>query len=170
MTDMSWDVVWCYFRNALRSAYREIRHLGTAHDSGARAVAPTQYSKQADLCRSNRERLKSSVPYRSVKTSSTAGYIQAYEVLTDLNPEDLSTLFRTASWQPGYGGEKWAAITDAIIELARAIDSRDITACQSLCTRLRKVYHNNGPLIPSQKKWDQDSWQREKWPELCEPE
>ena len=168
MTNQTWDTVWCYFRNALHSAYREICHIGQPQDPHARALAPPSYSKQANKCRANRHRLKSSVPFRSVSRHSTTGYIEAYKALTDLTPEDLSFLFRNASWQDKYGGEKWATITDTIIELGRAIDARNLPACPSLCSRLKGLQHNSGPLVPTRDKWEQDPWQREKWPELCE--
>jgi len=168
MSDKSWDTVWCYFRNALHSAYREIRHLGPPGDSEAKAEAPRLYHKQAAKCCANRQHLKSTVPFRSVSSDSTSDYIQAYEDLSDLKPEDLRFLFSKAGWRHGYGGEKWAVITESVIQLAHAIDSADLAACQSVCRTLKSLHHNSGPLVPTRQKWQRCAWQREKWPELCD--
>jgi hypothetical protein len=170
MSEQSWDTVWCYFRNALHSAYREIRHLGLPGDPGAKGHPPPSYHKQAQKCRANRERLKSTVAFRSVSSPSTADYIQAYEDLTDLNPRDLCLLFEKAKWERGYGGERWAVITDTVIQLAHAIDADDLAACQPLLRVLRDLHHNSGPLVPTRRKWKAFRWQQEKWPELCDDE
>jgi hypothetical protein len=109
------------------------------------------------------------VAYRSVESPSTSGYVGTYQALTGLAPADLAILFREAEWSTSYGGERWATIADTIIALGEAIDSRDLAECRSLCARLREIHHNSGPLIPSKQRWLSDSWQREKWPELCDP-
>jgi hypothetical protein len=168
MTETISETIWCYYRNALHSSYREIRHLGVEGDPQCRAIAPPGYESQAEKCRSNRQQLKSSVPFRSVSNKSVSAYINAYESLTGLEPEQLVELFTVASWTSSYGGEKWASIANLVVELGRAIDAVDTSECLSLCEQLRSIQHNSGSLIPTRAEWEQSPYKREKWPELCE--
>ena len=166
--ETSWDPTWCHFKNALHSAYREIRHIGPPGDHEARATITGEFESAARTCQANREALKSTVPYRSVIVESTTAYIEAYRVLTGLDPANLSFLFRTARWRGKYGGEKWAIICDTVIALRKAIDRGDLVTSRSLSLKVRSLCHNSGPLVPSRETWQHDAWQQQKWPELCE--
>jgi hypothetical protein len=170
------DTCWCYFRNSLHAIYREIRHADPVRGPKTIFSPPPLFRNQAIKCRDNRETLESKKPYsdafdqacRNGLARSTDAYVCHYQSLTDLTPEQVRDLFRMPGWRPRYGGEKWAKIADTVIELKGALDSSNAGAAELACEQLKSLEHNSGPLVPTREIWERDSYQRRKWPKLCE--
>jgi hypothetical protein len=159
---------WCYYRNLVHAVYREARHVGPPGDPDARITVSADYQSAARKCRLNRSRLKSSVPFREVRTRTTDAVIGAYQALTDLAPADLVAIFNLPGWRPSYGGKKWAAITQVLIRLKQEIDEGALDAACQTCEDILDLQHNSGPLVPTLKEWRENPYLREKWPELWE--
>jgi hypothetical protein len=170
VTFANWQRVWCYFCNITHAVYREIRHVGPPGDRDARCQISDRYLAAARKCQRNRDALKSSVPFRGAVQGKADEVLRRYEELTDLTPSDLVDIFSNASWQKSYGGDKWAAIADVLIRLKSEIDSGTLEAALSTCEIVRGLCHNSGPFVPSSETWRSNSWVREKWPVICDPE
>jgi hypothetical protein len=164
-----WERVWCYYRNLVHSAYREIRHIGEPGDPEAKCQVNDQYLFAGKRCLKNRHTLKSSVPFRNITMLQTDEVIRCYQELTGLEPKDLLKIFRDLKWNlSSYGGEKWAKITEVLIRLKREIDRSKLETALQICEEVRHLRHNSGPLVPSLQEWEKSSWLREKWPILCD--
>jgi hypothetical protein len=160
--------VWRYYRNLVHAVYREARHVGPPGDADARVIVSATYQSAAHKCRINRSRLKSSVPFREVKTPTTDAVISAYQALTDLAPADLVVVFNLPGWRRSFGGKKWAAITQVLIRLKQEIDQAALDAACETCEDILNLQHNSGPLVPTLKEWREIPYLREKWPEPWE--
>ncbi len=161
---------WCYFCNLTHAVYREIRHIGPPGDHDAKCHVSDRYSDAAKKCQKNRGALKSSVPFQQASFRETDDVIRCYEKLTALTLSDLVDIFRRGSWQPSYGGRKWATITNFLIRLKQEMDSGAVETALTTCEAVRELRHNSGPLVPSVEEWRRSSWLREKWPVMCDGE
>lgn len=161
---------WCTFRNLVQSVYREARHLGPPGDPEAHlVVTDDRYRTQAAKCRKWRSKLQSLDLYAKISDKRTTTLIlRPYREVTGLEPEDLLTLYRRTEWHRHYGGQAWAAIAEALIELARALEANDAVAAVAVCDRVETMWHNSAPLVPSRDEWEGSTWTRQKWPCLCQ--
>ncbi len=163
-----WERVWCYYRNLVHSVYREARHIGKPGDNEAKCQVKGKYLFEAKKIHDNRHNLKSMVPFRKTTELQTDKVIMCYQELTGLQPEDLVKIFRYMNWKPGYGGEKWANITEVLIRLKQEIDCSNIETALQICEEVRHLRHISGPLVPSLQEWENSSWVQEKWPIICD--
>jgi hypothetical protein len=168
MEDKDWERVWCYYRNLVHSVYREIRHIGEPGDQKANCIVEGKYLSATKKIPNNRHVLKSSVPFREIAELQTDKVISCYQGLSGLTVEDVVEIFRNMEWNPGYGGEKWAKITEVLISSKREIDSNNLKTALQVCEEVRHLCHNSGPLVPSLKEWEKNSWLQEKWPIFCD--
>lgn len=168
---------WCYFRNSLHAIYREIRHITPYRDRKAAFNPGPEFSNQAIKCRVNWDTLESGDAYRDAVNQArskgqercTDPYVDHYQKLTGLTPEQVRDLFGRLGWSQRCGGERWAKIANTVIELRAALDSSNVEDAERACKALKGLEHNSGPLVPPVEEWrPDDSWQRKKWPELCE--
>jgi hypothetical protein len=60
---------------------------------------------------------------------------------------DLATMFGHAAWHrvPGYGGARWAAIANSVIDLGASIDKKD-AATAKMIEEIRLMHHNTGTV------------------------
>ena len=148
-----WERVWCYYRNLVHFVYREVRHIGEPGDPESKCQVKDQYLSAAKKCCKNRHTLNSSVPFLKVTELQTDKVIRCYQELTGLIPEDLVKIFRHLEWKPSYGGEKWAKITEVLIDLKTEIDRSNLETALQICEKVRHLRHNSGPLVPNLQKW-----------------
>lgn len=163
------SLAWCVFRNLVHTVYREARHIGPAGDTRAKlTVDAGKFVVAAERCASVRQRLKRRALFDELSDRDTTGdVLGGYEELTTVSVEDLVIVFDSPGWMRQYGGPRWAKIARLLIELRQAIDAGDMAAMQSVCAQTRVVEHNSGLLVPSPDLWEQEKYQREKWPKLC---
>src|SRR5690606_15723703 len=94
-----------------------------------------------------------------------------YIAATGLRPEALPDVFRLHGWARGYGGERWAVIAQALLDLRGTLESGDRLAAEQIAARVETLRHNSGPLVPTTPEdlaaWRSSSWAREKWPRQC---
>jgi hypothetical protein len=59
---------------------------------------------------------------------------------------DIGQMFEDTAWKrfPQYGGARWAAIANAVIELRDAIDAKDDAAVTRLLADIPAMRHNTG--------------------------
>jgi hypothetical protein len=160
---------WCYLRNLVHTVYREARHVGPTDDGDAKLnpVSPA-FAVAAGRCSKNRALLKgTSLFKKTAAATSVDEVLRPYRDITGLELADLVKLFAQPGWARNYGGQKWAAIARATIELAEALNHGDLDAALRVCTRVREIEHNTRRLVPSPEEWRSVSYLREKWPELC---
>jgi hypothetical protein len=100
--------------------------------------------------------------------ATTAEVLQPYAQKTRLLPEDLVFLYTASGWKARYGGPKWAAITQTLIDLRKAIDEGNAERSSEICRKARVLRHNSDSLIPDGEAWRTTPYLREKWPTLCE--
>jgi hypothetical protein len=110
---------WCYFRNLTHTVYREARHVGTVSDREAKfRISQGPLLAAAGRCSQNRARLKSQALFGATKNAKTTDeVIRPYLELTSLTPIHLMSWFNSKGWQAGYGGTRWAKITELLIKL-----------------------------------------------------
>jgi hypothetical protein len=61
---------------------------------------------------------------------------------------DIAKMFEHTAWKrfPQYGGARWAAVANAVIELRDAIDAKDDAAVTRLHADLPAMRHNTGSV------------------------
>jgi hypothetical protein len=160
---------WCVLRNLVHTVYREVRHLGPKGDTKARVTVPSgPLLASAKRCRRARAELKSSHLHRLTAHANTvADVLRPYQEKTGLSVNDLICIFKLPTWQPKYGGPKWAAITETLKELIFALELGDSVRASAIADRVSLLRHNSGKLVPSLSEWQSTRYLREKWPELC---
>jgi hypothetical protein len=163
------ELAWCTFRNLAQAVYREARHIGPSGDPNARLIlANDHYAAQAANCRKWRSKLQSLDLYETIADKkTTTSILRPYREATGLAPADLVALFRSNGWQGGYGGERWAVITDALVRLADALDNEEPHVALAICDQVETMWHNSASLVPSRDDWEASQWTRQKWPCLC---
>ena len=77
-------------------------------------------------------------------------------------------IFRSYKWEQNYGGEKWAIITETLLQLKQEIDRSHLDSALIICEEVKKLEHNSGQLVPSYNDWQKKEWLKEKWPIYCE--
>jgi len=161
---------WCFFRNVVHATYREIRHIGPLTDSDAKLhVSDRKYVSAAERCSKGREVLKRADLFQQTADARTVDEVlQCYYDATHLHLQDLITLFGRHGWSRSYGGQKWATIASNALELAAALRKDDLNLALPLCTRIKLLEHNSGPLVPSARDWRSNKYLQEKWPQPCE--
>jgi hypothetical protein len=160
---------WCYFRCLVQACYREARHVGPPGDEQATCEAKGEFAEAAMQCQRNRANLKGLQLWETTQGArTTVEVIGPYVAISGLTPERLPSLFALPTWQPRYGGLPWVRIAEVMLELKEAIEEADAPRAKSLCDVTRGLNHNSGPLVPEVERWQNDYWQRQKWPELCE--
>ena len=160
---------WCVLRNLVHTVYREARHLGPKGDVGANVtVSSGPLLVSAKRCRRSRVELKSRRMYDlTAGANTTAEVLRPYQEKTGLSVDDLILVFSLPDWQPGYGGAKWMAIAETLKELLSALEVGDSARALAIAASVFRLRHNNGKLVPSRSEWENTSYLREKWPELC---
>lgn len=165
------DRAFCYFRCLAQACYREARHIGPSDDGAARCRIPataTHLSLAAVKCKDNRALLEDVELWRRAKSeSSTDGALRPYVETTGLIPTELPALFRCSRWRNGFGGELWAQIAEALLELKTEIDADAADRAEAVCDRIAQLEHNSGRLVPTAKEWSASKWVQQKWPEVC---
>jgi hypothetical protein len=79
--------------------------------------------------------------------ASAARAEQAFASRFGVGLSDLLELFRHPAWKDSAaGGNKWASITESVLQLRAAIEAGDDEAVGSLVERLRTARHNTGFL------------------------
>lgn len=160
---------WCYFRNLVHTTYREARHVGPSWDHMAKLCLPDNHrlAEAAKHCSNNRALLKGTSLFKQTAAAKCVDEIvQPYRGATGLGLADLVSLFAEPGWAPSYGGEKWAAIAKATVELAEALTAGDLEAALKVCAVVQDIEHNSGRLVPSLENWGSTPYLREKWPKL----
>lgn len=166
------DRVWCTFRCLVQAVYREVRHIGPPGDGGARCRGNGEYAAAAARCSVNRALLQGLALWQRGRAATRVSEVpQPYLAATMLAPEDLPAVFRLPSWSPSYGGERWAIIAEALLDLRAALSAGDAEAAERLCDRIGELRHNSARLDlttdAERATWRASSWQRAKWPALC---
>jgi hypothetical protein len=156
---------WCYFRSACQAVYREARHIAPQ----GHCTPPTKFAQARAMCAATSAILDSRDPWEQTEALEyPAEIVDVYARLTGLSLTDVLALFSVGDWDSGYGGDRWAAITKVVIELARAIDADDKSRCRSACSQLLDARHNNGPVVPPLREWETQVRLQRKWPCLCD--
>lgn len=165
------NLAWCVFRNLVHTTYREARHIGPEDDPEARLSLPKahQFTEAAKQCSTNRRLLKGTSLFNKTATADSVDAVTGpYRNATGLDLNALVSLFRESNWARQYGGEKWAKISEATIDLENALRNEDMARATKMCAVVKEIKHNSGRLVPDRAEWESTPYLREKWPELCD--
>lgn len=121
---------------------RNVRHL-------AGRVNPDDYTRLVSLVKNRQEAWRQMQPLRRKAAEAvTAALAEAvYQKQFGVSLLDLAELLRHPGWKHSatrYGGNAWAAIDEAIIELRDAIDAGRSGQASECIQRLQGMPHNTG--------------------------
>jgi hypothetical protein len=129
------------FADYVALAYHEARNV--RHLIAARHLDPDIYPHLVNLPRDRDEAWRALQGLRA--EAKQARSARAVETVFQLSLEDLSSLFDNPNWRHSMrGGNQWAHITRALIELRNAIDAGEQGAICALLERIRQMRHNTG--------------------------
>ena len=77
--------------------------------------------------------------------------------VSELSLEACKVLFRTLRWDPWFGGEPWEKITEATLQLKKAIESKDENAVMAKLDLIHQLEHNTANIFKSFST-DQFNW------------
>jgi len=162
---------WCYVRNLIHTTFREARHVGPVGDGEAKLCLPSDHRLivGAKRCSEKRALLKGTFLFsQTASAKSVYDIVRPYRDATGLKLTDLVSLFSERGWAGSYGGEKWATIARAAVDLTKALNNDDLEVALKICDSIKDTKHNSGPLVPSLADWHSTPYLQEKWPEMCD--
>jgi hypothetical protein len=134
-----------YFRRVVALLYREIGVLKAANHAGVAAKARLS----GGFFGTDRKLQAKQLYKLSLTDPNLALTLSRYEKRTGLTLEDLREAFEAGHWgkPPSFGGQKWAAIAAAAIQLAAAIRAAAWSEVDRMTMTIERLEHNNGPIV-----------------------
>lgn len=119
---------------------RNVRHLiKDGH------VDPRRYQRLVNLPKNREDAWRELQDFRSAakKASSARAAEAVFEERLRVGLEDLKVLFENQNWKHSkLGGNRWACIARAVIDLRDAIDCKDVKAVAELVGTIPCMRHN----------------------------
>ena len=131
---------------------RNVRHLVRAG-----FIAAEDYQRLINLPRERKAAWREMQPARAeAKTKTTARAAEAvFRVRFGVGLKDLDTLYGDSHWRhSALGGNRWADITRAVLELRDAIDGSLQEAASALVRRIACLNHNTGSVAGKLRSLD----------------
>ena len=135
---------------------RNVRHLRRAGH-----VAPGTYERLIHLPTKREDAWKALQNTRTAaKKASSANAVEAvFQRRFRLDLEDLAAVFDNPGWRDSArGGNRWAYIARALIDLRDAIDRQDLAAVPELLAAIPFMQHNTGAMRSKLRDLDRCLW------------
>jgi hypothetical protein len=119
---------------------RNVRHL-----IKERRIHPRRYERLVNLPRKREDAWKALQDSRGAakKAGSARGAEAVFEERFGVGLEDLEVLFQDENWKHSkLGGNRWASVTRAVIDLRDAIDQQDVKTAAELVEGILCMRHN----------------------------
>jgi hypothetical protein len=136
------------FVEMMALVYHEGRNVGRIFH--LHAASTRTFGKLAELPPDDRKAWQMLIPsqQRATETASAKDAEALFREDFGCSLLDIGKMFEHTAWKrfPQYGGARWAAIANAVIELRDAIDAKNEAAAAKLLAEIPALRHNTGTV------------------------